>query len=84
VRWAVETLDPELHAPLPGAVVNNFFRSWGHAFIYDPATLRHALAQAGFADVEEREVGELEAHLADQPEFNVFETFVLEARRPTR
>jgi predicted SAM-dependent methyltransferase len=82
VSWAADTLEPDLRAPLPGAVVNNFFRSWGHQFIYDPATLRHALTQAGFVDVAERPIGELERHLADQPQFNEYETFVLEARRP--
>jgi predicted SAM-dependent methyltransferase len=82
VGWAVDTLDPELHAPLAGAVLNNFFRSWGHEFIYDPETLRHALADAGFEEIEEREVGELERHLAEHPEFNAYETFVLEGRRP--
>jgi predicted SAM-dependent methyltransferase len=82
-QWAAATLDPELQAPLPGAVLNNFFRSWGHAFIYDPQTLRHALTDAGFAEIEERPVGELERHLADKPEFNAYETFVLEARRPS-
>jgi predicted SAM-dependent methyltransferase len=82
VRWAVETLEPETDAPLPGVAINNFVRSWGHRFIYDPQTLRHALAEAGFVDVEERTVGELEQHLADRPEFNEYETFVLEARRP--
>jgi predicted SAM-dependent methyltransferase len=82
VRWAVETLEPETDAPLPGVAINNFFRSWGHRFIYDPATLRHALTEAGFFDVEERPIGELEQHLAEQTEFNEYETFVLEARRP--
>jgi predicted SAM-dependent methyltransferase len=82
VGWAVDTLDPELHAPLAGAVLNNFFRSWGHEFIYDPDTLRHALADAGFEEIEERAVGELERHLAEHPEFNAYETFVLEGRRP--
>jgi SAM-dependent methyltransferase len=82
VRWAVETLDPEVDAPLPGVVVNNFFHSWGHRFIYDPQTLRHALRQAGFVDIEERPVGELEHHLAEAPEFNEYETVVLEGRRP--
>jgi len=82
VRWAVETLDPEVDAPLPGVVVNNFFHSWGHRFIYDPQTLRHALCQAGFVDIEERPVGELEHHLAEAPEFNEYETVVLEGRRP--
>jgi predicted SAM-dependent methyltransferase len=82
VRWAVETLDPEIDAPLPGVVVNNFFRSWGHRFIYDPQTLRHAFAEAGFTDLEERPVGELERHLAEEPELNQYETFVLEGRKP--
>jgi predicted SAM-dependent methyltransferase len=82
VRWAVETLEPETNAPLPGVVVNNFFRSWGHRFIYDPQTLRQALGEAGFVDIEERPVGELEQHLAEEPEFNVYETIVFEARKP--
>ena len=82
VRWAVDTLDPEVDVPLPGVVLNNFFRSWGHLFIYDPDTLRHALETAGFVDVEQKPVGELEGHLAEAPEFNEYETFVLEARRP--
>jgi predicted SAM-dependent methyltransferase len=82
VGWAAEALEPETDAALPGVVINNFFRSWGHRFIYDPQTLRHALTQAGFVGVEERPVGELEQHLAEQPEFNEYETFVLEARRP--
>lgn len=82
VRWAVETLEPEVHAALPGVVLNNFFRSWGHRFIYDPQTLRHALTEAGFVEIEERPIAELERHLAEAPEFNQYETFVFEARRP--
>jgi len=90
VRWAVDTLSPEADAHLPGVVVNNFFRSWGHRFIYAPETLSHALTSAGFADIEEFGVGEssqselagLERHLAEEPGLNEYETFVLEARRP--
>jgi predicted SAM-dependent methyltransferase len=90
VHWAVDTLDPEVHAYLPGVVVNNFFRSWGHHFIYDEATLRHALTEAGFLDIVPARIGEsahpelagLERHLAETPEINEVETFVLEARRP--
>jgi predicted SAM-dependent methyltransferase len=90
VRWAVDTLEPEVRTYLPGVVVNNFFRSWGHRFIYDEATLRHALTEAGFVDIVLVRVGEsvhpelagLERHLAETPEINEYETFVLEARRP--
>jgi predicted SAM-dependent methyltransferase len=81
VRWAVQTLEPEIEAPLPGVVINNFFRSWGHRFVYDPETLRHALGEAGFVGIEDAPLGELESHLADTPEFNELETFVLEAQR---
>jgi predicted SAM-dependent methyltransferase len=81
VLWAVDTLGPETHAPLAGVAINNFFRSWGHRFIYDPQTLRHALVEAGFADVRQVPLGELERHLADKPEFRELETFVLEATR---
>lgn len=82
VHWAVDTLAPEGGAPLPGVVINNFFRSWGHRFIYDRDTLRVALERVGFVDVVEVEVGELERHLAEAPEINAYETIVLEARRP--
>lgn len=81
VRWAVDTLDPEADAPLPGVVINNFFRSWGHRFVYDPETLRHALGAAGFVGVEQASLGELERHLAETPELRELETFVLEAKR---
>jgi predicted SAM-dependent methyltransferase len=90
VHWAIDNVVSEGDAPLPGFVVNNFFRSWGHRFIYDERTLRHALTAAGFVEIEECRVGEssrpelagLEQHLAETPELNEYETFVLEARRP--
>jgi predicted SAM-dependent methyltransferase len=81
VRWAVETLEPEVRERLPGVVINNFFHSWGHRFVYDPQTLRHALLEAGFVDVEAVPLGELERHLAETPELRELETFVLEGQR---
>jgi predicted SAM-dependent methyltransferase len=81
VLWAVDTLDPEVDAPLPGVAINNFFHSWGHRFVYDPETLRHALGEAGFVGVEQVPLGELERHLSDTPELRELETFVLEAKR---
>ena len=82
VRWAIDSFVPDAGAPLPGFVVNNFMHAWGHRFVYDRDTLRHALEAAGFVDVEEGRVGELERHLQNEPEFNEYETIVLEARRP--
>jgi len=82
VRWAADSFVPEAEAALPGFVVNNFMRAWGHRFVYDRDTLRHALESAGFVDVREDRVGELEQHLRNEPEFNEYETIVLEASRP--
>ena len=91
LRWSIDAFVPDAGgAYLPGFVVNNFLRDWGHEFVYDSETLRHALEAAGFADVEEHRIGEsgdprlagLERHLAEAPEFNELETIVLEARRP--
>jgi predicted SAM-dependent methyltransferase len=90
VRWALDSFVPEADAELPGFVLNNFMHAWGHRFVYDRQTLRHALEAEGFVDVEEQRVGEsgepalagLERHLSAEPEFNEYETLVLEARRP--
>jgi hypothetical protein len=91
VHWSIDTFIDEADAYLPGFVINNMFRNWEHRFIYDRQTLRHALEAAGFADVTEWNVGEsddpelegLERHgEMIPPEFNAFETIVLEARRP--
>jgi hypothetical protein len=82
LRWAVDSFVPETDAPLPGFVVNNFMHAWGHRFVYDRDTLRHALEASGFVGVEDGRVGELEQHLRNEPEFNEYETIVLEAHRP--
>jgi predicted SAM-dependent methyltransferase len=90
MRWATETFITEADAILPGFIVNNMFRNFGHKFVYDEQTLRHALQASGFVDVEMCGVGEsrdprlvgLERHMRSVPEFNEFETIVLEARRP--
>jgi len=82
VRWAIDSFVDEATPPLPGFVLNNFMRAWGHEFVYDRDTLRHALESAGFVDIEESRVGTLEQHLRNEPDFNEYETIVLEARRP--
>jgi predicted SAM-dependent methyltransferase len=83
IRWSIDTFVPEADAYLPGFVLNNFLRDWGHRFVFDEATLRHALEASGFVDVERSSVGDLEHHgTMIPPEFNELETLVLEARRP--
>jgi len=91
VEWAVDTWVEDADAHLPGFVLNNFMRDFGHRFVYDRATLTRALESVGFTDVEEWRPGEsgtpaltgLERHGELIPkEFNELETIVLEARRP--
>jgi predicted SAM-dependent methyltransferase len=89
LRWSIDTFVHDADAYLPGFVLNNFFRDWGHQFIYDERTLRHALEAVGFVDVEEWPLAKsgdpqlvgLERHMRSAAEFNEFETIVLEARR---
>ena len=91
VRWAIETFVPEAPRDLPAFAINNAFRNWGHRFLYDEATLGHALRCAGFTDIRRHTVGEsedeslrgLESHgLADGDGAMIrFETMVLEATR---
>lgn len=72
-------------------VVNSFFRSWGHQFLYDASTLQAAMEGAGFVEATRCSPGEssdenlrgTDSH-ADiiGNEMNQFETMVLEATRP--
>ena len=94
VHWAIETFVPEAPLDLPAFAVNNAFRNWGHRFLYDEATLAHALARTGFTDIRRYGMGEsdddclrsLESHgVAHGDEAMIrFETMVLEAARPAR
>ena len=90
IRWATDSFVEHADGYQPGFVLNNFFRSWGHEFIYDEQTLRQALEAVGFVGIEEWPIGEsgepelsgLERHLPDEAELNEYETLVVEARRP--
>lgn len=90
IQWSVDTFQPHADAYLPGFVVNNMFWNFAHRFLYDAETLRHALTRVGFADIQEYPIGESdepelrgrERHMRRAAEFNAYETFVLEGRRP--
>jgi hypothetical protein len=73
-------------------VVNNFFRSYGHLFLYDPPTLQATMEGAGFSDVtrwlpgesNDKNYREIESHgKIIGAARNRFETMVLEAIRPS-
>lgn len=51
VAWAAQAFCADQRGNPAALVVNNAFRNWGHAFLYDEETLRIALADAGFVDV---------------------------------
>jgi predicted SAM-dependent methyltransferase len=72
-------------------VLNNFFRDWGHKFIYDNQTITCALQDAGFVNIKTYGIGVsddaafvgLEQHgniISD--EFNEMETMIVEAVKP--
>lgn len=89
IEWAVSSFVPSAPKPLPSIVFNNFVRAWGHQFIYDRPTLRHALHHAGFRNTVECRIGESAhpelRHLENEgrlPEgFLELETMILEATR---
>jgi SAM-dependent methyltransferase len=69
-------------------VINNFFRSWGHKFLYDYRTLAGALTDLGFKELRRYSPGEsndhnlkgIESHhKVIGEENNNFETMVIEA-----
>lgn len=92
LTWAAgEFKLPDAPFPKAPGVINNFFRAWGHQFIYDPPMLRRALEQAGFSNIVHCEVGKsahsllrgLERHGERwSPWINEFETMVFEGTVP--
>jgi predicted SAM-dependent methyltransferase len=90
LNWAVETLMPEVKNCQDVFVINNFFRAWGHAFLYDQETLCHLLATSGFQELKFYKPGEsddpmlrnIESHGKEiTEEINQFETIVIEGRK---
>ena len=82
---------PPGHPTTEAAVANAFFRSWGHRFIYDEATLSGLLRDAGFGQVVRRRLGEsehaslsgLEHESRYPPGLLDFESLALEAVKAT-
>ncbi len=89
IAWAIRTFRPEL--PVSSvSVVNNFFRDWGHQYIYDQQTLSQVLSNCGFGNIVRCQVGQsndpalsgLETHgklIGDSN--NRLETLVIEATK---
>jgi predicted SAM-dependent methyltransferase len=91
INWIITRLMPEVRECKAIFVINNAFRAWGHCFLYDQETLRHALHTSGFRELRFYKSGEsddpnlrnLESHgrEIDAEDINQFETIVVEGRK---
>jgi predicted SAM-dependent methyltransferase len=91
IDWSIARFMPEAKECKDVSVINNFFRAWGHQFIYDAETLRHALSISGFREIrfykpgvsEDTNLKNLESHgkEIESEEINQFETIVVEGRK---
>ena len=91
ISWAIKSFLPEVSVLQDTYVINNFFRNWGHKFIYDFKTLEDTMNKTGFISIKRCKVGEsenselrgIESHGQVIPsEFNKLETVVVEAKKP--
>jgi predicted SAM-dependent methyltransferase len=94
IDWAVSRYLPEVRECQDVFVINHFFQSWGHCFLYDQGTLRQALHTSGFRDISFYNPG----HSADpvlrnvechgrqlrSEDINQFETIVVEGRKDSQ
>jgi predicted SAM-dependent methyltransferase len=92
IVWSAATFAGSGLPPTDAVVINNFFREWGHQFIYDEKTLTALMQNVGFGSVIRISVGqssdpnlrELE-NVSRMPDgFLELETFVLEGTKPPR
>jgi predicted SAM-dependent methyltransferase len=91
IEWAGTQFLPGIKECRDVFVINNFFRAWGHQFLYDAKTLNYALGAAAFREIkfykpgisEDRNLENLESHgrELESEEINQFETIVVEGRK---
>lgn len=88
IDWAIARFMPEVRECKDVFVINNFFRAWGHCFLYDRETLRQALSSSGFREIkfyksgasEDPNLENLESHGRElgSEDIDQFETIVVE------
>ena len=84
IKWSSETFISWAPKPSSTFVINNFFRDWGHKFIFDEPTLREAFATVGFVNIITCPLGPLENQSRMPDGFLQLETLTLEAIKPNR
>ena len=92
IQWITDRFLPGIDEYSSTFVINNAFRNWGHQFIFDDATIRKAMTQAGFVDIEQKPYGEsddehlkgIESHGDNigNHAMAVLETMIYEAKCP--
>jgi predicted SAM-dependent methyltransferase len=91
IKWSIQQHYGDASAPFDTFVINGFFRNWGHKFIYDHKTLKHALEQRGFADIQcfapgesdDENLRDIERHgTVIGEDHNRLESLVVEATKP--
>ena len=93
IDWSSARFTPGAQECKDVFVINNFFRAWGHCFIYDAETLSRTLYTAGFREIkvckpgvsEDPNLKNLESHgkeIGDE-DINQFETMVVEGYKET-
>ena len=90
IAWSMKSFLPDIAIHQDAFVINNFFRDWGHKFIYDFVTLQQEMQGAGFRHITRCGIGQsenvnlrnLESHGKEiSHEFNALETFVVEGTK---
>jgi predicted SAM-dependent methyltransferase len=90
IKWATDTFIPSATSYQPALVVNNFFRAWGHKFIYDEMCLCSALEKVGFDAItqvapnksRDEELRGLEDGCIPPDSFRLMESMILEGTKP--
>lgn len=60
IRWSFDARIEWSSDRSSCVVINNFVRDWGHQFIYDEGSLKHALMRAGFVGISRCRLNESE------------------------
>jgi predicted SAM-dependent methyltransferase len=91
IDWAIRRFAPAVKNNKDVFVINNFFRAWGHQFLYDTQTLQTILSTVGFRELnlfrprasDDPNLEKLETHgrELESEEINQFETMVIEGRK---
>jgi predicted SAM-dependent methyltransferase len=92
VRWNAELFLGKSAPHNPTSVINNYYRDWGHRYIYDVPVMRDALEKNGFTELTMGQIGksahpELSGleHAQRMPDgFLELESMVIEAKKPTK